>query len=77
MSVNYALLYLEINLIAVVMTAIILVKTSGISRMTAQKYFARAVYSEMFFCISDTLFVMYLRGIFSPNSFWILFWKTL
>ena len=59
----YALVYLEINLMAVVLIWIILRKSSGLSRMVAQRNFAMTVYAEMLFFLSDTVAVMITSGL--------------
>lgn len=57
-QITYALMYLEINIIAVVLIAIIRYKTGGISKMVAQRNFAMALDAQMVFFISDTIFVL-------------------
>ena len=59
----YALVYLEINLMAVVLIGIILRKSSGLSRMVAQRNFAMTIYAEMLFFLSDTVAVMITSGV--------------
>ena len=60
---TYAILYLEINLVAVLLVGIIRYKTHGISRMVAQRNFAMAIDSAMLFFISDTYYVMMKCGV--------------
>ena len=59
----YALVYLEINLMAVVLIGIILHKSSGLTRMVAQRNFAMTIYAEMLFFLSDTVAVMIASGV--------------
>ena len=59
----YALVYLEINLMAVALIGIILRKSSGLSRMVAQRNFAMTIYAEMLFFLSDTVAVMITSGV--------------
>ena len=54
----YALLYLEINLIAVFLIGIIRHRTGGLSKMVAQRNFAMAINALTAFFLSDTFFVM-------------------
>ena len=58
MSTEYAILYLEINIVATVLVWIILHKTTGLSKMVAQRNFVFAIGAEICFFLSDTLFVM-------------------
>ena len=55
-ATTYTFMYLEINLMAIILVAIILYKTQGISKMVAQRNFAMSIISEMVFFISDTWF---------------------
>lgn len=59
----YAVLYLEINLMAVALIGLILRKSSGLSRMVAQRNFAMAIFAEMLFFLSDTAAVMITSGL--------------
>ena len=63
MAAEYSILYLEINIISFVLIAIILRKTSGLSRMVKQINFAMSIVAEMFFFASDTLFVLISNGV--------------
>lgn len=55
---EYAILYLEINIVALVLVCIILHKTSGLSKMVAQRNFAMSAGMEMLFFIFDTICVL-------------------
>ena len=77
MQLTYALLYFEINLVSVLITVIILIKTAGLSRMASQRQFAMAIYAEMVFFLSDSFFVMIYRGGLPYNTFWLLLMKVL
>ena len=59
----YALLYLEINLMSVVLIGLILHKSTGLSRMVAQRNFAMTIRAEMLFFLSDTAAVMITSGL--------------
>ena len=63
MGSEYAILYLEINLVSFFLLAIILKKTTGLSKMVAQRNFAMSIVAEMAFFASDTLFVMINEGL--------------
>ncbi|MBO4415010.1 MAG: diguanylate cyclase [Lachnospiraceae bacterium] len=65
METEYAFLYLEINLLSLVLIGIILKKTNGLSKMMAQRNFVMSIVSEMVFFSSDTLFVMINTGLIS------------
>ena len=67
MQNEYAILYLEINIVAVVLVSIILYKTTGLSKMVAQRNFAMSIGSEIVFFISDTIFVMINEGVWHIN----------
>lgn len=67
-ATTYTFMYLEINLMAIILVAIILYKTEGISKMVAQRNFAMSIYSAIVFFASDTVFVMMHRGIFWGNK---------
>ena len=58
MAAEYSILYLEINIISFALIAIILRKTSGLSRMVKQINFAMSIVAEMVFFASDTIYVL-------------------
>jgi diguanylate cyclase (GGDEF)-like protein len=60
---EYAILYLEINLLSLIIIAIILYKTNGLSKMVAQRNFAMSIVAEMVFFASDTLYVLVNNGV--------------
>lgn len=60
---EYAILYLEINIVAIILVAIILYKTNGLSKMVAQRNFALSIAAEIVFFATDTLFVMINEGL--------------
>ena len=64
---EYAILYLEINLVSIALVSIILYKTNGLSKMVAQRNFALSIAAEIVFFATDTLFVMINEGIISFN----------
>ena len=58
MQTEYALLYAELNLFSLLLIAIVLRKTMGLSKMVAQRNFAMSIIAEMVFFVSDTVFVL-------------------
>ena len=72
---TYAIMYLEINLISVILVGIIRYKTGGISKMVAQRNFAMAIDAEMIFFISDTLYVMMVEGVLPKSRGFMLLSK--
>lgn len=72
----YALVYLEINLMAVALIGIILYKSSGLSRMVAQRNFAMTIHAEMLFFLSDTAAVMITSGLVPFSSAGLMAAKT-
>lgn len=73
----YAVLYLEINLIAVLLVAIVRYKTQGISRMVAQRNFAMAIDAQIVFFLSDTVCVMLQNGVLPYNGAVLMAMKEL
>ena len=63
MQAEYAILYLEINLLSLIIIAIILHKTNGLSKMVAQRNFAMSIVAEMVFFAFDTLYVLVNSGV--------------
>ena len=72
----YALVYLEINLMAVALIGIILYKSSGLSKMVAQRNFAMTICAEMLFFLSDTAAVMITSGLVPFSSAGLMAAKT-
>ena len=72
----YTLLYMEINLVAIVLVGIIGFKTNGLSKMVAQRNFAMSIGAEAFFFPSDTIYVMGVNGLFPCGPAMIMFTKT-
>lgn len=66
-NMAYALMYIEINLIAVILVGLIRFKSNGLSKMVAQKNFVMAIDALIAFFLSDTLFVMIKCGC-SPTA---------
>ena len=65
---SYAIMYFEINVVAVLIVGIIRYKTKGLSRMVAQRNFAMAIDSLITFIVSDTLYVMMKCGAIPYHS---------
>ena len=72
----YTLLYTEINLVAIVLVGIIGFKTNGLSKMVAQRNFAMSIGAEVFFFLSDTLYVMGVHDLFPCGTVMIMLTKT-
>ncbi len=72
----YAVLYLEINLVAVVLVGIIGIKTNGLSKMVAQRNFAMSIEAEILFFLSDTVYVMGAHGFFQGSPGLIMTTKS-
>ena len=72
----YTLLYMEINLVAIVLVGIIGFKTNGLSKMVAQRNFAMSIGAEVFFFLSDTLYVMGVHDLFPCGTVMIMLTKT-
>lgn len=68
MTASYPLLYLEINLASVVLVGIVLLKSKGLSKMQAQRYFELALWSEILFFLSDTFYVLFTCGVLPGND---------
>lgn len=73
---TYAVMYLEINLISVILVLIIKYKTAGLSKMVAQRNFANAIHAQIVFFLSDTLTVMSENGIIPYSPALIMAAKT-
>ena len=58
MQNEYAILYLEINIVALVLVSIILHKTAGLSKMVAQRNFVLSAGMELLFFTFDTISVL-------------------
>ena len=72
----YTLLYTEIDLVAIVLVGIIGFKTNGLSKMVAQRNFALSIGAEVFFFLSDTIYVMGENGLFPCGPVMIMLTKT-
>lgn len=72
----YALLYLEINLISVVLVQMIGRKTAGLSKMVSQRDFANAIRALIVFFLSDTMCVIMTRGLLPFIPELLLFFKA-
>lgn len=59
----YPLLYLEINLVAVLLVLFIRIKTLGISKMVSQRNFSVAIDAQIVFFLSDTVAMMIACGL--------------
>ena len=68
------LLYLEINLISVIVIFLVRIRTLGISRMARQVQLSMAIDSEVIFFLSDTFCVLMTTGIlpWSSSAFFFL-----
>ena len=73
----YAISYLEINIISVVLIAIVKYKTKGLSKMVAQRNFAMSIHALMWFFLSDTFYVMMKCGILPYNRIAVMVTKEI
>ncbi len=73
----YTVLYMEINLVAIVLVGIIGFKTNGLSKMVAQRNFAMSIGAEVFFFLSDTVYVMSVHGLFPCGTAMIMITKSI
>lgn len=74
---TYAILYLEINFISVLIIGIIRYKTAGISKMVAQRNFAMTIDSLSVFFLSDTFYVMMKCGMIPYSKIGVMVSKEL
>lgn len=72
----YSLMYLEVNVISLVLVALLHYKTSGLTKMVAQRNFAMAIDAQMVFFISDTMCVTMYYGLFTYIPTIVFFFKT-
>ena len=73
----YAIMYIEINIISVLLIAIISYKTNGLTKMVAQRNFTHAISAQMAFFLSDTIFVMIKCGLLPYTKAAVLASKTI
>ena len=73
----YPILYLEINLAAVMLVLFIRFKTLGISRMISQRTFSSAIDAEAVFFLSDTVAVLISRGLIPAGRVGLLTTKSI
>ena len=73
---EYATLYLELNILSIVLVGIIWYKTRGLSQMVAQRNFAMSIIAEIVFFASDTLYVIMKNGLLPDNDIVRLLCKT-
>lgn len=74
---TYAVLYLEINIMSVVLVGIIRHKTRGISKMVAQRNFSMTIDSAILFFLSDTFYVMMKCGVIPYSRMGVMAAKEL
>lgn len=67
MQTAYAMVYLEINLMSILLLVFIRFRTLGISRMVSQRNFSMAIDSQITLFITDTAAVLAMNGVI-PNS---------
>ena len=73
----YAILYLEINLVAVLLVGFIRFKTLGIYRMVSQRNFSLAIDAQIVFFLSDTAAVLISCGMLPLGGAALLAAKSL
>jgi len=64
MNIDYAILYLEINILSIILVGIILHRTRGLSKMVSQQNFAMSIVSGIVFFAADTLYVLLNERVF-------------
>lgn len=67
-TLTKALMYLEINLISIVLVAFVHFKANGLTKMVAQRNFLMAIDAQLAFFMSDTLFAMMFYELFPKNA---------
>ena len=75
-QVLYAIMYLIINCISVMLIIIIGLKSNGLSKMVAQRNFSKALNSQVIFFLSDTFYVLALSGLLIYNATVVISLKT-
>ena len=73
---TYAIMYLELNIVSVLLVAIIRHKSNGLSRMVAQRNFVMAIDAQVAFFASDTLARMMYYGFLPSVPFMVIFLKS-
>ena len=59
----YAIMYMEINVISIMLVFYIHQKNAGLTQMVAQRNFTMALDAEIFFFLSDMLYVLMVQGL--------------
>ena len=77
LQTSYALIYLEVNLVAVLLVLFIRIKTQGITKMVSQHHFSCAIEAEILFFLSDTAAVLISCGMLPWGSVGLMAAKTL
>ena len=72
----YVLVYLEINLMSVLLVGFIRFKTLGISQMVSQRNFSLAIDAEIVFFLLDTAAVLISNGLLPHSAFGLMAAKT-
>ena len=75
-QILYPILYLEINLTAILLILFIRFKTLGISRMVSQRNFSFAIDAKIVFFLSDTAAVLISCGLIPSSRAGLLACKT-
>lgn len=71
------LLYLEVNLAALIIMVIVLIKSVGFSRMASQKKFILALSTQIAFALADTLFTAFCHRVLPFNGPAVMLFKSL
>ena len=77
LQTSYAMIYLEINLVAALLVLYIRIKTQGITQMVSQRHFSCAIEAEILFFFSDTAAVLISCGLLPWGTAGLLASKTL
>jgi len=70
------ILYTEVNIISLILMFTVLIKSLGFSRMESQKSFIHAMGAQIGFALSDTVFVLFRRGMLPPWGPILMFFKS-
>ena len=73
---TYAIMYLELNIVSILLVAVIRHKTNGLSRMVAQRNFVMAIDAQVAFFASDTLARLMYYHFLPSSNFLVIFLKS-
>ena len=73
---TYALMYLELNVVSVLLVCVIRYKSNGLSQMVAQRNFVMAIDAQVAFFASDTLARLMYYGFLPSSPYMVIFLKS-